>query len=73
MTSLKKSKAYWDARAKAEKLWQESAKEDMEKYNQHLVSMYNHALTDINKQINAHLAISEGKRVTSDGMKEYES
>ena len=73
MTSLKKSKAYWDARAKAEKLWQESAKEDMEKYNQHLVSMYNHALTDINKQIKADLAISEGKLVTADGMKEYES
>nr|DAJ54849.1 MAG TPA: minor capsid protein [Caudoviricetes sp.] len=72
-TSLKQSKAYWDNRAKAEKAWQESAKKDMEKYNQHIVSMYNQTISDINQQIKADLALSEGKLVKADAMKEYES
>lgn len=72
-TSLKKSKAYWDARAKAEKIWQESAKKDIEKYNQHIVSMYNQATSDINQQIKADLALSGGKLVKADAMKEYEA
>lgn len=72
-TSLKKSKAYWDARVKAEKAWQESAKKDMEKYNQHIVGMYNQTISDINQQIKADLALSEGKLVKADAMKEYES
>lgn len=73
MTSLKKSKAYWDARAKAEKVWQESAKKDMEKYNKHIVSMYNQTIADINRQIKADLALSEGKLIKADSMKEYEA
>lgn len=73
MTSLKKSKTYWDARAKAEKVWQESAKKDMEKYNQRIVSMYNQTIADINRQIKADLALSEGKLIKADSMKEYES
>lgn len=72
-TSLKQSKAYWDNRVKAEKAWQESAKKDMEKYNQHIVSMYNQTISDINQQIKADLALSEGKLVKADAMKEYES
>lgn len=72
-TSLKKSKAYWDARAKAEKIWQESAKKNIEKYNQHIVSMYNQAASDINQQIKADLALSGGKLVKADAMQEYES
>lgn len=73
MTNLKKSKAYWDKRITAEKAWQESAKKDMDKYNQHLVSMYNQAMTDINRQIKADLALSEGKLIKADSMREYES
>lgn len=73
MISLKKSKAYWDARAKDEKAWQESAKKDMEKYNQHIVEMCNHAIADLNQQIKADLALANGKLVTSEGMKEYEA
>lgn len=72
-TSLKQSKAYWDNRVKAEKAWQESTKKDMEKYNQHIVSMYNQTISDINQQIKADLALSEGKLVKADAMKEYES
>lgn len=72
-TSLKRSKAYWDNRIKAEKTWQELAKKDMEKYNQHMVGMYNRAISDINQQIKADLALSEGKLVKADAMKEYES
>ena len=72
-TSLKQSKAYWDNRVKAEKVWQESAKKDMEKYNQHIVDMYNQTISDINQQIKADLALSEGKLVKADAMKEYES
>lgn len=73
MTSLKQSKAYWDNRIKAEKAWQELAKKDMEKYNQHIVGMYNRTISDINQQIKADLALSEGKLVKADAMKEYES
>ena len=51
MPSLKQNKAYWDARIKAEKAWQELAKKDMEKYNQHIVGMYNQTISDINQQI----------------------
>lgn len=72
-TSLKQSKAYWDNRIKAEKSWQELAKKDMEKYNQHIVGMYNRTISDINQQIKADLALSEGKLVKADAMKEYES
>ena len=72
-TSLKKSKAYWDQRAKAEKVWQESAEKNMEKYNQHIVDMYNHAIVDINQQIKSDLALANGKLVTSEGMREYEA
>ena len=46
---------------KAEKAWQELAKKDMEKYNQHIVGMYNQTISDINQQIKADLALSEGK------------
>lgn len=73
MPSLKQNKAYWDARIKAEKAWQELAKKDMEKYNQHIVGMYNQTISDINQQIKADLALSEGKLVKADAMKEYES
>lgn len=73
MTSLKQSKTYWNNRIKAEKAWQELAKKDMEKYNQHMVGMYNRAISDINQQIKADLALSEGKLVKADAMKEYES
>ena len=73
MTSLKQSKAYWDNRIKAEKAWQKLAKKDMEKYNQHIVGMYNRTISDINQQIKADLALSEGKLVKADAMKEYES
>lgn len=72
-TSLKKSKAYWDQRAKAEKVWQESAKKNMEKYNQYIVDMYNHAIADLNQQIKSDLALASGKLVTSEGMREYEA
>lgn len=72
-TSLKQSKSYWDNRAKAEKVWQELVKKDIDKYNQHIVSMYNRAISDINQQIKADLALSEGKLVKADAMKEYES
>lgn len=72
-TSLKRSKAYWDNRIKAEKTWQELAKKDMEKYNQHIVGMYSRTISDINQQIKADLALSEGKLVKADAMKEYES
>ena len=73
MTSLKQSKAYWDNRIKAEKAWQKLAKKDMEKYNQHIVGMYNRTISDINQQIKADLALSEGKLVKADAMKEHES
>lgn len=73
MTSLKQSKAYWVNRIKAEKAWQELAKKDMEKYNQHIVGMYSRTMSDINQQIKADLALSEGKLVKADAMKEYES
>lgn len=72
-TSLKQSKSYWNNRLKAEKAWQELVKKDMEKYNQHIVGMYNRAISDINQQIKADLALSEGKLVKADAMKEYES
>lgn len=72
-TSLKQSKSYWDNRIKAEKAWQESVKKDMEKYNQHIAGMYNRAISDINQQIKADLALSEGKLVKADDMREYES
>ena len=45
----------------------------MEKYNQHIASMYNQTISDINQQIKADLALSEGKLVKADAMKEYES
>lgn len=72
-TSLKQSKSYWDNRIKAEKAWQELVKKDMEKYNQIIAGMYNRAISDINQQIKADLALSEGKLVKADAMKEYES
>ena len=72
-TSLKQSKSYWDNRAKAEKAWQELVKKDMDKYNQHIVGMYNRAISDIDQQIKADLALSEGKFVKADDMREYEA
>ena len=73
MTTRKKSKAYWDKRRKAEKEWQKSVEKDVKKYNQKLTDMYNQAITDLNQQIKADLALSEGKLIKAEGMKEYES
>lgn len=72
-TSLIQSKSYWDNRAKAEKAWQELAKKDMDKYNQHLVELYKSAISDINKQIKADLALSKGNLVKAEDMEEYET
>lgn len=72
-TSLKQSKSYWDQRAKEEKKWQELAKKDMYKYNQHLVELYNSAISDINKQIKSDIAFSGGNLVKAEDMKEYET
>lgn len=72
-TSLKQSKSYWDQRAKEEKKWQELAKKDMDKYNQHIVELYNNAISDINKQIKADIAFSGGNIVKAEDMKEYEA
>ena len=72
-TSLKQSKAYWDQRAKEEKAWQELAKKDMDKYNQHIVELYNSAISDINKQIKSDIAFSGGNLVKAEDMKEYET
>lgn len=72
-TSLKQSKSYWDNRVKAEKAWQELAKKDIDKYNQHIVELYNSAISDINKQIKADLAFSGGNLVKAEDMKEYET
>lgn len=71
-TSLKQSKSYWDNRAKAEKAWQELAKKDMYKYNQHLVELYRQAISDIDKQIGADLVSSTGDLVKAKDMEEYE-
>lgn len=72
-TSLKQSKAYWDQRAKEEKKWQELAKKDMDKYNQHIVELYKQAISDIDKQIRADLALSNGNLVKAKDMEEYET
>ena len=72
-TSLKQSKSYWDQRAKEEKKWQELAKKDMDKYNQHIVELYNSAISDINKQIKSDIAFSGGNLVKAEDMKEYET
>lgn len=72
-TSLKQSKSYWDQRAKEEKKWQELAKTDMDKYNQHIVELYKQAISDIDKQIRADLALSNGNLVKAKDMEEYES
>lgn len=72
-TSLKQSKSYWDQRAKEEKKWQELAKKDMDKYNQHIVELYKQAISDIDKQIRADLALSNGNLVKAKDMEEYES
>ena len=71
-TSLKQSKSYWDQRAKEEKKWQELAKKDMYKYNQHLVELYRQAMSDIGKQIGADLVSSTGDLVKAKDMEEYE-
>ena len=71
--SLKQSKSYWDQRAKEEKKWQELAKKDMDKYNQHIVELYKQAISDIDKQIRADLALSNGNLVKAKDMEEYES
>lgn len=71
-TSLKQSKSYWDNRAKAEKAWQELFKKDIDKYNQHIVELYNSAISDINKQIKSDIAFSGGNLVKAEDMKEYE-
>lgn len=71
-TSLKQSKSYWDQRAKEEKKWQELAKKDMDKYNQHIVELYKQAISDIDKQIRADLALSNGNLVKAKDMEEYE-
>ena len=71
-TSLKQSKSYWDQRAKEEKKWQELAKKDIDKYNQHIVGLYNSAISDINKQIKSDIAFSGGNLVKAEDMKEYE-
>ena len=72
-TSLKQSKSYWDQRAKEEKKRQELAKTDMDKYNQHIVELYKQAISDIDKQIRADLALSNGNLVKAKDMEEYES
>ena len=72
-TSLKQSKSYWDNRAKAEKAWQELVKKDIDKYNQHIVELYKQAISDIDKQIRADLALSNGNLVKAKDMAEYES
>ena len=72
-TSLKQSKSYWDQRAKEEKKWQELAKKDIDKYNQHIVGLYNSAISDINKQIKSDIAFSGGNLVKAEDMKEYET
>ena len=72
-TSLKQSKSYWDNRAKAEKAWQELVKKDIDKYNQHIVELYNSAISDINKQIKSDIAFSGGNLVKAEDMKEYET
>lgn len=71
-TSLKQSKSYWDNRAKAEKAWQELVKKDIDKYNQHIVELYNSAISDINKQIKSDIAFSGGDLVKAKDMEEYE-
>ena len=72
VTSLKQSKSYWDNRAKAEKAWQELVKKDIDKYNQHIVELYNSAISDINKQIKSDIAFSGGNLVKAKDMEEYE-
>lgn len=72
-TSLIQSKSYWDNRAKAEKAWQELVKKDVDKYNQHIVELYNNAISDINKQIKSDIAFSGGNLVKAEDMKEYET
>ena len=72
-TSLKQSKSYWDNRAKAGKAWQELVKKDIDKYNQHIVELYNSAISDINKQIKSDIAFSGGNLVKAEDMKEYET
>lgn len=72
-TSLKQSKSYWDSRAKSEKAWQKLVKKDVDKYNQHIVELYNSAISDINKQIKADIALSGGNLVKAEDMKEYET
>lgn len=70
--SLKQSKSYWDNREKSEKAWQELTKKDIDKYNQHIVELYNSAISDINKQIKADIALSGGNLVKAEDMAEYE-
>lgn len=72
-TSLIQSKSYWDNREKSEKAWQELAKKDIDKYNQHIVELYNNAISDINKQIKSDIAFSGGNLVKAEDMKEYEA
>lgn len=72
-TSLKQSKSYWDQRAEEEKKWQELVKKDIDKYNQHIVELYNNAISDINKQIKSDIAFSGGNLVKAEDMKEYEA
>lgn len=72
-TSLKQSKSYWDQRVEEEKKWQELVKKDIDKYNQHIVELYNNAISDINKQIKSDIAFSGGNLVKAEDMKEYET
>lgn len=45
----------------------------MDKYNQHIVELYKQAISDIDKQIRADLALSNGNLVKAKDMEEYES
>lgn len=44
----------------------------MDKYNQHIVELYKQAISDIDKQIRADLALSNGNLVKAKDMEEYE-
>ena len=63
---------YWFNREQAERRWQVQQEKNLEKYNKHLVEMYQNAIEEINKEIKADLAYSGGKVITAKAISEYE-
>lgn len=70
---INRQSKYWSNREKAERRWQAQQEKNLEIYNKHLAEMFQSTIDELNKEIKANLAYSDGKVITVQAIKEYET